>query len=314
MKQKVALGVVVVLVVMGLVWWSLLVPDMSPTQLRLSYATASSQFMTWKDGTKVHFRDQGPRSAPVVVLLHGSNASLHTWEGWVRKLVPRYRVLTVDLPGHGLTGKVPDGDYTLPAMARFVESFLKARGVSQCVLGGNSMGGALAWQYTVAHPKQVKRLILVDAAGVPRSEKGRMPLAFQLAKIPVLRNLLVYVMPRSLVAEGLKRSYGDPSKVTAEAIDRYYHLALHPGNRLATVKRFASYGLITKVPSALKTIKVPTLVLWGGKDVVTPTLMSKAYASSIPNNKLIIYPDLGHIPMEEAPARTVKDVLAFLAR
>lgn len=310
--KKWLLGGLLGLVVLGLAGlWSISTKDLPHEVLQQRYGQAPSKFMRWSDGTRIHYRDQGPKDAATIVLLHGSNASLHTWEGWVKALVPKYRVVTLDLPGHGLTGGVPDGKYGYEAMLRFVKRFVDTLGLKSFVLGGNSMGGALSWKYTLRHPDQVKQLILVDAAGVPRKKAGRLPLAFRLARIPVLNKLILNVTPRSLVAEGLARSYGDPSKVKKETVTLYHQLALHQGNRAATVARFSGYRVDKEIPPLAK-IKAPTLILWGQKDVVTPIDMSDIYLKHIKGSKRVIYPSLGHIPMEEDPQATVKDVLLFL--
>jgi pimeloyl-ACP methyl ester carboxylesterase len=302
--------VVLVCVAVGVVSF-LSTADLPHDVVRKQYGQAPSRFAVWPDGTRIHYRDQGKPDAPPILLLHGSNASLHTWEGWVRVLSPMYRVITVDLPGHGLTGETASKQYGYDGMTVFLERFVRSLKLSRFVLGGNSMGGALAWKYTLAHPAQVRALILVDAAGVPRKQAGRLPLAFRLARIPILRNLILYITPRSLVAEGLARSYGDPTKITDALVEQYHKLALHKGNRTATVARFATYTTDVSIPP-LSQIKAPTLILWGQKDLVTPLDMSEIFLRQIQGSKRIVYPTLGHIPMEEDPQSTVRDVLAFL--
>ncbi len=304
-------GLVVLVLLVGGVIFLLSTPDIPHETVRKQYGQAPSRFVLWSDGTRVHYRDQGKTDAPALLLLHGSNASLHTWEGWVKILSPKYRVITVDLPGHGLTGKTADGHYGYDGMVVFLERFVAWMKLSRFVLVGNSMGGALSWKYTLAHPEQVRALILVDAAGVPRKQAGRLPLAFRLARVPILRSAILYITPRSLVAEGLGRSYGDPTQITDALVDQYHRLALHEGNRVATVARFATYTTDVAIPPLSK-IKAPTLILWGEKDLVTPLDMSEIFLRQIRGSKRILYPKLGHLPMEEDPQTTARDVLTFL--
>ena len=86
-------------------------PDTDPAAMKAKYSSAASQFVDAGGGLTVHLRDEGKRDGPVLVLLHGSNASLHTWEPWVARLGAKYRIISLDQIGHGLTGPNPTGQY-----------------------------------------------------------------------------------------------------------------------------------------------------------------------------------------------------------
>ncbi|MEC7623229.1 MAG: alpha/beta fold hydrolase, partial [Pseudomonadota bacterium] len=120
------------------------VPDTDPAEMQAKYGSAPSQMVEIGDGRLVHLRDEGPRDAPVIVLLHGSNADLHTWQPWVDALSDDYRVVRFDQRGHGLTGPAGDGDYTLTAFGADIDAITAALDVERFVLAGNSMGGAIA--------------------------------------------------------------------------------------------------------------------------------------------------------------------------
>jgi len=113
-------GVVVVLVLLAGAFWYFSDPDIPRATLEAKYATPPSEFIMLPDGARAHVRDQGNKSGPVLVLIHGSNASLFTWEPWVARLGNSYRIVTMDLQGHGLTGAVPNGDYSQEGMVKFV--------------------------------------------------------------------------------------------------------------------------------------------------------------------------------------------------
>jgi pimeloyl-ACP methyl ester carboxylesterase len=267
------------------------------------------------DGFKVHLRDEGPREdASPIVLLHGTGSSLHAWDGWVAALKSRRRVIRYDLAGFGLTGPSPDGTYSLDHDVRLLVAILDKLGIERCVLAGNSLGGAIAWRAALAHPARVEKLILVDAGGYPPHATS-IPLGFRLARLsrlPLAATILEHILPRSLVAQGFRSIYGDPSKVTQEQIDRSLELTQRAGNRRALLARAAQRrtGIFAeRIPE----LKLPTLILWGGRDRLIPPDDAERFHRDIAGSTLAIFEDLGHAPEEEDPARTVAAVKRFLA-
>ncbi|MDP3107388.1 alpha/beta fold hydrolase [Hydrogenophaga sp.] len=284
-------------------------PDRPVESLKARWAAPPSQFVR-VGGMDVHLRDEGPREDPLpIVLVHGTSASLHTWDGWVDTLKQRHRVIRVDLPGFGLTGPSPDGDYSLPAYARFIVQLMDRLNLQQVVLAGNSLGGAVAWKTAVDHPSRVARLVLVDAAGYPM-EAQSIPLGFRLANIPALSPLLRNVLPRRLVESSVRNVYADPGKVTPELIDRYFELTLREGNRRALSDRLRAGN--EAFAAQIAQIKQPTLVLWGAQDRLIPPTQAQYFARDIAGSQVRVFEGLGHVPHEEDPARTVAAVQAFL--
>jgi pimeloyl-ACP methyl ester carboxylesterase len=275
------------------------------------YASAESRFLTLADGTVVHVRDQGSPSGETLVLVHGSNASLHTWEPWVARLGDAYRVISLDLPGHGLTGPTVEDDYSIDGMARFVDDVTRMLGADRFHLAGNSMGGRMAWIYALSYPERVDRLILIDASGFPDPPDQEVPLGFRLANTPVLRWLMLFVTPRDLFAVSLKDAFSDPAFVDDEMVGRYHELQLLEGSRAATAARFRLPGDDPRI-AELGRIRSPTLILWGEEDRLTPASDALLFAEAIPDSRVRIYAGVGHIPMEEAPDRSAADVRAFL--
>jgi pimeloyl-ACP methyl ester carboxylesterase len=290
--------------------------DVPREELVGKYAGGASQFVTLPSGASAHMRDEGNPDGPVLVLIHGSNASLHTWEPWVADLGAGYRIVSMDLPGHGLTGRVPGDDYTREGMASFVGELMDVLNVDQFAIAGNSMGGGVAAQYTLEHPGRVSALILVDSAGIPVERKEEdVPLAFRLARMPVVSNVMRYVLPRSVVEEGVRKVFVDQSKVTDEMVSRYFDLSLHEGNRDATRMRFRSYAARDEEAFAarLGEIDVPVLVIWGDKDGLIPVSAAHEFKKRIPQAELVIFENVGHVPMEEVPAASAAAVRDFLA-
>ena len=305
-----AVGAALALLVAGYVAlnWA---PDRTVEELRARWAAPPSEFIEL-NGLRVHVRDEGRRDDPVpIVLLHGTSDSLHTWSGWVRALEQDRRVIRVDMPGFGLTGPTPDGDYSIEAYTRFAIAVLDHYGLDHSVLGGNSFGGWVAWETALAAPGRVDALVLVDAAGYA-FESRSVPIGFRVAKIPVLNRLVDSVLPRSLVESSVRSVYGDPSRVTPELVDRYYELTLREGNRAALVQRFSQAPLGLN-ESRIREVRVPTLILWGGRDGLIPVEYGGLFNRDIAGSQLVVFDDLGHVPQEEDPARTVAALKSFLA-
>ncbi len=287
-------------------------PDRPGSELVARWAQPPSMFIDVA-GMRIHVRDEGLRDDPVpIILLHGTSASLHTWDGWVRELESTRRVIRVDMPGFGLTGPAPDGDYTIAAYVRFATAVLDHFGIEHCVLAGNSFGGWVAWETALAQPGRVNALILVDSAGYAIRSQS-VPIAFRIAKIPVLNRLLEVTLPRSLIESSVRNVYGDPAKVTPELIDRYYEITLRQGNRKSLVQRFVQAPLGVD-EGRIKEIKVPTLILWGGRDRLIPLEYAGLFNRDIAGSELVVFDDLGHVPQEEDAARTAGAAKAFLAR
>lgn len=286
------------------------VPDQPVSALQARWAPPPSQFVAVR-GMQVHVRDEGRRDDPVpIVMLHGTGASLHTWDGWTEELGRERRVIRFDLPGFGLTGPSPDGVYSIESYVDTVLALADSLGVQRFVLAGNSLGGYVAWVTAVLHPERVERLVLVDAAGYPFQSQS-VPLAFRIARTPILNVLMRDVLPRGVVERSLRDVYGDPTQVTPDLVDRYFDLATRAGNRAALVARFDQTkpgSLAERVPE----IQVPTLILWGGKDRLIPLEFGERFARDIHGSRLVVFDALGHVPHEEDPAHTVAAVLPFI--
>ena len=290
--------------------------DLPREQLIGKYAGGASQFAALPSGASAHIRDEGNPEGPVLVLIHGSGASLHTWEPWVAELGGSYRIVSMDLPGHGLTGRVPGDDYSRAAMADFVIEIMDALGIGRFAAGGNSMGGGVSAMIALEYPERVSALLLVNSAGIPvERDQDDVPLAFRLAGMPVISEAMRYVLPRPMVEEGVKKVFADQSKVTDEMVARYFDLTLHEGNRDATRIRFSQDAARDEAAFAarLGEISVPTLIIWGGKDGLIPVSAAHEFKARIPHADLVIYEHAGHVPMEEVPEESAGAVAAFLA-
>ena len=292
--------------------WLSRAPEWPVEALVARWAPAPSDFIEVQ-GQLVHLRDVGPRDDPEpLVLIHGTSASLHTWEGWVKALGARHRVISFDLPGFGLTGPSADADYRGDTYARFVLDLMDQLKVPRFALAGNSLGGEVAWRTALMAPQRVTRLILVDSAG-PDFKSDSVPIGFLVARIPLLNRLFDSVLPRSMVVASVRNVYGDPSRVNDALVDRYYELTLREGNRRALVQRLQQ-NRRGQDAERIRELTPPTLILWGGRDRLIPPSVGEQFKRDIAGSELAVFDDLGHVPHEEDPQRTVAVVQGFLQR
>jgi pimeloyl-ACP methyl ester carboxylesterase len=247
-----------------------------------------------------------------LVLLHGTGSSLHSWQGWADRLKATRRIIRIDRPGFGLTGPNPTNDYSMRSYSAFLVRLLDRLEVRRAVVVGNSSGGRMAWEFAVAHPERVEALVLLAPAGYPRSTP--MPMGLRIAMSPWAGPLLEHILPRSQVRQGLRSSFGDPTKVTDEMVDRSYDLTLRAGNRRALGETLRQ-AQATDNSAAITKVRVPTLILWGTRDrVIPPDPDASRYARDIRGAALVMLPGLGHLPHEENPDATVAALNGFLAR
>ncbi len=279
--------------------------DLSVEELAAAYGGPTSQFLELETAT-VHYRDEG--SGPTLLLLHGLGSSLHTWDSWVAELSDAFRLVRLDHPGFGLTGPFSHRDYSAQRYVELLDEFLDRLGIENCSIAGNSMGGFFAWRYTLHNPERVDKLILIDASGYPAMLGAS---TVQIARVPLLKDLITRFTPRFLFGRALREAYADDSKITDDLIDRHFRLVLRAGNRQALVDRMAVRNDDLR-SDRIPEIRQPALILWGEEDLWIPVRFAHRFHADLPNSELIIYPEVGHVPMEEIPVRTARDARAFL--
>ena len=304
-KNRYVKGLVCLLVGIILIGKYIVTPDKTLEELAPKYAAAPSKFMTL-NGIKIHYRDEGVGTP--IVLIHGTGASLHTWNDWTKDLVKDYRVIRLDLPAYGLTGQDPQKRYSSKDYVDLLDAFLSELKVDQFHLAGNSLGGLISWLYASYYPENVEKLILLDPSGFPFKNT---PMVIKMAKTPVLNSFISYVTPRSFIEKNIKEVYYDPSLIKASTLDRYYDLTLFEGNRDAFIDR--AYIEREDYRDRLSLIKAPTLILWGENDAWIPVSDAPKFKAAIENAQVVIMTETGHVPMEEKPKESLAVVADFLA-
>ncbi len=281
------------------------------------YANKDSKFMPIL-GMNVHYRDEGIQSdSTPLILLHGMSSSLNTWDSVVIGLKDKKRVISLDLPGFGLTGPSPENAYNFDYYSKFIDSFTTRLKIKRFILVGNSMGGAISWNYALHNPQGLAQMVLVDAAGYPKKgESGS--LGFTIASTPVINNLLLYATPKFLVRKSLETVYYDQARVTDEQVERFHDVAIREGNRAAALQIFKgsfqgnSKRFLNSNVSRIKDIKTPTLILWGDKDNLISVDNVAQFQRDIQGSQAEIYKNVGHVPMEEVPGKVAASIAGFV--
>jgi pimeloyl-ACP methyl ester carboxylesterase len=290
-------------------------PDLPYETLAAQYESAASRYVDLPNGVRMHYRDEGQPNGPPLLLIHGFSASLHTWEPWVQRLGDDYRVISIDLPGHGLTRAPAGYQASIEAFRDAVHEFVTQQGIEHFALAGSSMGGNVAWEYALAHPERVDALILVDASGWEdtRAEAAEDPEVFKLLRNPVLGPLLRDLDNTRLIRQGLEASFADASLVDDAMVERYSLLSRAPGHRdilLQMTLGFRARHYAT--PERLAALDMPTLILSGDTDRLVPPAHAQQFHDAIRGSQLVIFEATGHIPQEERPDESADAVREFM--
>jgi len=286
--------------------YGLWAPDLELSELRTRYGV-TSQDVVRVDGLDVHYKDTGPKDAPVVLLLHGFGSSLQTWDVWAAQLEKDYRVIRLDLPGFGLTGPSPLHDYSERGDLATLTHFVDQLGVASYSIIGHSMGGKMAWSLAAADAKRVNALVLIAPDGFPEAKDiGTKPYA-----VPGIMGMMKFCLPKYLVRKSIEPAFFDPSALSDSLVDRYYDMLRAPGVRAAILERANQTTYTDPVPRLMK-ITAPTLLIWGEKDRMIPSSNAQSYAKVLPSSKTVLLPNLGHLVQEEQPELALTHVTDFL--
>jgi pimeloyl-ACP methyl ester carboxylesterase len=294
----------VALTILGWVWINWL-PDIPAADLEKRYMLPGSQWVS-VDGQRIHCRITG-KGTPIV-LLHDEGSSLHTWQCWTDSLSANYQVISVDLPGFGLSGPHPRGSYSVFMYANFLEHLADTLQLKKFHLAGVGLGAQIAWFFTVEHPLRVDHLVLLDAPGF---EEWHTSWTTLVARTPILNGALWRITPRFAFDLMLKEIYADDALVTDSLVQRHFDLTLREGNRRAFTDRAAV--LENKAPAEfVERIEHPTLILWGAEDSRISPQHAYDFHKRIRKALLKFYLNTGHWPQEENAAASASDVRAFL--
>lgn len=282
------------------------------------YESAASRYVDLPGGVHMHYRDEG--QGPTLLLIHGFSSSLQSWEPWVQRLatgdqrINDYRVITLDLPGHGLTRAPAGYQASMENYRDLVAAFAESQHLDSFALAGNSMGGHVAWEYALAHPEQVNALILVDAAGwEPATANETEPMIFKLLRNPVLGPVLRDLDNTTLTRQGLQAAFADPALADDAMVTRYTEMSRAPGHREILVDLASGRaGRHFATAERLAALHMPVFILWGAEDHLIPASDAQRFHDAIPGSQVLVMEHVGHLPQEEAADASAMAVHEFL--
>lgn len=294
--------------------FALRTPSTDRLLMHEKYASEHSEYLENVDGLRLHYRDEGVRQGTPVLLLHGNTGSLHVFEPLVEQLQNTYRLISYDLPGHGLTGAHPKDDYSYQGFAETIDLVRARLDIEQLVLVGHSMGGWIAWRYAADHPDVVTKLVLIAASGMPPRPNDTRPqtgVGYRVMNSPIGSYLSQHYQPRTMVAASTRSAIHNDDRVDDQLVDQLWELMRYPGNQRALTIR-AKSDRDEHLAFRAADITAPTLLIWGDKDTFVSPSAALSFAERIAKTETLILPDVGHIPTLEATTETADAIAAFL--
>jgi pimeloyl-ACP methyl ester carboxylesterase len=257
------------------------------------------------EGARVRYVDRG--KGPAVVLIHGFASSLETWATVMPALEQRgFRVLAMDLKGFGWTDR-PEGDYSPAAQAKLVFSLMDQRRIDRATFVAHSWGTSVALAAALAKPERVARMALYDAWVY----EEQLPTFFHWARAPGVGEVLFGVWYKERPDEKMAMAFFDKKYVSERLVEDVEAALDRPGTTAAALAAVRGQRY-AEVETRYRTIRTPTLLLWGREDLVTTLRYGERLARDLPNARLVVYPHCGHFPMIEAAGASTHDLLTFL--
>lgn len=251
-------------------------------QIERTYATKDSRFASI-DGVRLHYKDQG--LGPAVLLIHGSLGDTIDWDGWIDILSPRYRVIRIDLPGFGLSGEIPNGNYSIDRTLSLIDGLMDTLGAEKFAIVGVSYGGPVAFRYAATRTERVAALIIMNSAGI---EMGKQPIDDKSGKGQFYANITSDApITQSFMEAALARSFADPARIPPGMLQRKLDMTNVIDRGMegdAMVKQYVR-GDPERV---LSHVLAPTLVLWGGAERSLSLSTADRFASALVHSKRVV--------------------------
>lgn len=271
----------------------------------------------YSDQLQISYEVHGNGNSPIV-FLHGFGASVETWRDIQSRLAQGNKLFFLDLKGFGLSSKPDDGKYSIEDQADIVLAFAKAQDLHDVTLVGHSYGGAVCL-FTYLKDRSghegrlIRRLVLIDAAAYVQN----FPFFIDILRSPFIGWAVMNLVPAQVRASiSLNYLFHDANRLSDERITRYAEFFDQPGcyNSFVECAEQIVPANPDSITALIRTIEVPSLILWGADDPAIPVEQAHRLHRDIRNSSLAIIPNCGHNPHEEAPGESLKAIVNFLER
>jgi len=262
------------------------------------------------DSRRIHFRDFG--SGLPLIFVHGFGASVYSWRNNLGPISKNFRVFAIDLPGFGYSDKSLDADYSIDGYCNLIIQFMDYMQIRDAILVGHSLGGGIALTFALKYPERVRGLILIDAEAYAITP----PFMLRIARFPVVGSLVHYVLGEWVIRISLKRSFYDHSLVTDDLVKEYYKPFLTENGKAAPIKvlQAMDFEKFKKLPAQYRKIQKKTLIIWGKEDQISNIHLAYKLQKDLPNSKLAIIPQSGHLVHEEQSSIVNRLIINFVKR
>lgn len=251
------------------------------------------------DGNKIRYLESG-NSKETIVLVHGLGASAERWEYVIPLFNKYFRVIVPDLIGFGYSDK-PLVDYTSEFFSKFLKNFLKKIGVEKLKIIGSSLGGQISAGYVSENMDSIEKLVLVSPSGAMTHSTPALD-AYVMAAL----------YPDKEVAENAYQMMAGPDqKINAKIIEDFVTRMKLPNAKMAFMSTLLGFKNAENILETLKTISIPTLIVWGGRDPVIPIKYADSFVSSIKDCRFYRMDNCGHTPYVDEPEKFTKLVTDF---
>ncbi len=260
------------------------------------------------DGITWPYLEGGPPDGEVIVMVHGFGGDKDNWLLYARHFTKRYRVIVPDLPGFGDNVRDPGLNYGGTAQTERLHAFFTELGLENIHLAGNSMGGFIALNCALTYPDRLKSLTLIDNAGVTSTHKSELEIAIDEGENPLVATspedfdrLLDFIMHKRIPSpKFMKQAMLEIQIRNHDLLDAIFW-------------QIIDEALNHSLTDRLGDVATPTLVIWGRHDRLIDVSCAAVMAAAIPDNRVVILEDAGHVPMIESPQQSAEHHLKLIS-
>jgi len=281
-----------------------------PDSLDFIYHPEYSWF-TRVNGVRIHYQEAGDENAPAIILIHGFISSNLVWSSVLLPLARAgFRVLAPDLPGYGYSEKPADAQYTIAEQAHAMIGLMDRLGIEKAIIAGASYGGAIAATMALDYPERVEKLILVGAV---TNDEPKKKLLLRVSCLPVLGDITtpLFLGSRWILRKRMEDMYRRMGRPINEKMVASRHHLLETSNTHRAMIRTARRWSANRIQREASLIRQPTMLVWGDQDDHIPIEDAFRLRDSMPNTRLIVFRNCGHLPPAEYPDKFVEALADF---